>query len=199
MGLSDILNGMSNGPRGGSAPPSGGGGMSTMTMGLLALMAYKAYQSGALGSILGESKPTSPPTAPTSNPTAPAAPAGGGLGGLADWLRSALGGTGSGPAAGPVINGGLGELIKRFRENGYGHVADSWVKDGPNASISPTDLSKAAGAEDLDALARELGVPRDQLLARLSKDLPDNVDQLTPQGRIPNESERQAEMVGRPR
>jgi uncharacterized protein YidB (DUF937 family) len=185
----DILNGMSNGPRGQPAPTSQGRGMSPMTMGLLALLAYKAYQSGALGSILGQNSPR--PAGPTGPATSPA----GNVGGLGDWLRNALGGaaTTGGAAtsgnAGPVINGGLGELVKRFQQNGYGKVADSWVKTGPNAAISPHDLAKAAGAEDLDALARELGVPREQLAAQLSKDLPEDVDHLTPEGRIQEHDE----------
>ena len=41
MGLLDILNGMQNGPRGQTEP--GKGGMSPMTMAMLALLAYKAY------------------------------------------------------------------------------------------------------------------------------------------------------------
>ena len=42
MGLLDILNGMQNGPRGQTQP--GKGGMSPITMAMLALLAYKAYQ-----------------------------------------------------------------------------------------------------------------------------------------------------------
>ena len=44
MGLLDVLNGMQNGPRGPSTPSaqSKGGGMSPMTMAILALLAWKA-------------------------------------------------------------------------------------------------------------------------------------------------------------
>jgi hypothetical protein len=58
MGLSDVLNGMRNGPRGGASGSSGG--MSPITMGLLALLAYKALKgSGVLGS-----SPTEQPQTP---------------------------------------------------------------------------------------------------------------------------------------
>ena len=43
MGLLDILNGMQNGPRG-QQDPNAKGGMSPITMAILALLAYKAYQ-----------------------------------------------------------------------------------------------------------------------------------------------------------
>jgi uncharacterized protein YidB (DUF937 family) len=186
MGLMDILNGMSNGPHGNPKQSGGGRGMSPLTMGLLALLAYKAYRSGTFGNLLGGNNPggnnqagNNPQASPNSPPGNPNANQN--TGGLGDWLGKALGGG----AGGSIVNGGLGELVKRFQDNGYGNVADSWVGKGPNAPISPNDLSKAAGAEDLDALARELGVSRDQMLAGLSKDLPGNVDQLTPQGRLP--------------
>ena len=45
MGLLDVLNGMQNGPRGPSTPSAqsdSGGGMSPMTMAILALLAWKA-------------------------------------------------------------------------------------------------------------------------------------------------------------
>src|SRR3981081_2753189 len=45
MGLLDILNGMQNGPRGQSTPSAqDSGGMSPITMAILALLAYKAVK-----------------------------------------------------------------------------------------------------------------------------------------------------------
>jgi len=43
MGLMDVLNGMANGPRG-PAEPGKRGGISPITMGLLALLAYKTMR-----------------------------------------------------------------------------------------------------------------------------------------------------------
>ena len=56
-------------------------------------------------------------------------------------------------------------------------------------SITYDDLEKAAGADTLDALARESGMPRERLLESLSRELPETVDTLTPEGRIPTEQE----------
>jgi uncharacterized protein YidB (DUF937 family) len=87
------------------------------------------------------------------------------------------------------LTGGLGELFKKFQQTGQGHVAQSWIGTGPNDTINPTDLEKAVGIDTLDALSRQTGMSRDQLLTELAKQLPQTVDTLTPQGRIPSEHE----------
>jgi uncharacterized protein YidB (DUF937 family) len=102
-----------------------------------------------------------------------------------DWLKGSLTGAAAGGVSGRLVNGGLGELVKRFQKNGFGDVANSWVDTGPNKSITQEELEKAAGSEELDALAKEMGVSRAQLLANLSKELPNTVDRLTPAGRLP--------------
>ena len=89
MGLLDILNGMQNGPRGQTQP--GKGGMSPVTMAMLALLAYKAYQK------MGTDQPQTAPSGRAG------AEQGGGLGGL-------LGGLLGGPSA-PATGGGLGGLL----------------------------------------------------------------------------------------
>jgi uncharacterized protein YidB (DUF937 family) len=188
MGLLDILNGMQHGPRGPSAPsdPNAKGGMSPMTMAILALLAYKAVKH------LGGSQPGSSPAAPAPSPNTVNAglPGGGGLGGgLGDLLKGGLGGLLAGGAAGSVISGGLGDLLKQFQDSGHGDAANSWVSPGPNKQISPNDLGRALGADQISTLASQTGLSRDELLAGLSQHLPDVVNQLTPHGRLPNPNE----------
>jgi uncharacterized protein YidB (DUF937 family) len=175
MGLLDVLNGMQNGPRGPSNPSAqGSGGMSPMTMAILALLAYKAVKH------LGGGQPNA---APAPSPAAnPAPTGGGGLGGL-------LGGLLAGGAAGSVISGGLGDLLKQFQQNGQGEAANSWVSPGPNKPVSPGDLANALGADQINSLMSQSGLSRDDLLAGLSQHLPDVVNHLTPDGRLPTESE----------
>jgi uncharacterized protein YidB (DUF937 family) len=208
MGLLDVLRGMSNGPRGQAAPQQqGGGGMSPLTMGLLALLAYKAFKGGGpLGGLFGQQ--AQPPGAPAGSGygTPPAGsgysgpgyggPGGSGYGGppasgggLADWLRGGLGGALAGGAAGSIVSGGISELLKRLQQNGHGDAGRSWIASGPNDPISPHALEQAAGTDTLDALAQETGMPREQLLQSLSSELPDTVNALTPDGRIPTEDE----------
>ena len=107
---------------------------------------------------------------------------GGGLGGL-------LGGLLAGGAAGGLLSGGLAELVRQFQQNGQGHVADSWVGHGPNAAISPDELERGLGEDNVRQLAEQAGMPREELLSGLSEDLPHFVDSLTPEGRLPDEQE----------
>src|SRR5712671_540541 len=187
MGLLDVLNGMQNGPRGPSNPGAQtGGGMSPMTMAILALLAYKAVKH------LGGSQPTTatPAPAPSRGNTVNAGLPGGATGGgLGDLLKGGLGGLLAGGAAGSVISGGLGDLLKQFQQNGQGDTANSWVSPGPNKAISPGDLAKALGADQIETLASQSGLSRDQLLAGLSQHLPDVINHLTPDGRLPTEKE----------
>jgi len=151
-----------------------------MTMAILALLAYKAVKH------FGGNQPGATPAPAPSPGNANAGPSGGGLG---DLLRSGLGGLLAGGAAGSVISGGLGDLLRQFQQNGQGEVASSWVGKGPNQPISPDDLGRALGADQLNALSAQSGLSRDELLQGLSQNLPEAIDHLTPDGRLPTESE----------
>lgn len=176
MGLLDVLNGMQNGPRG-QTDPNAKGGMSPVTMAVLALLAYKGIKHLSAS---GQPLP----------PGAPAAPASGG--GLGDLLSGGLGGLLAGGAAGSILSGGLGSLLNQFQQNGLGDVAKSWVGTGANQQISADDLTKILSSGELDTLIAHTGMSRDQLLAALSKVLPGAVDELTPNGRVPSGSELSA-------
>jgi uncharacterized protein YidB (DUF937 family) len=214
MGLLDILNGMQNGPRGPSqsSGDSSSGGMSPMTMALIGLLAYKALKhvggnqpatpndagqsaslpsggatasgglGGLLGSLLGGAQTRATPAS---------APGGGGL---SDLIPGGLGGLLGGAAAGSVLSGGLGTLIKDLQDSGHGQTAQSWVGTGPNQPIDRNDLASALGADTIDRLAQQTGMDRDELLEGLSQQLPDLVNHLTPSGRLPT-SEEASRMV----
>jgi uncharacterized protein YidB (DUF937 family) len=153
----------------GGAGARGRGGMSPLTMALLGVLAYRTFQGkGRLAEMLGR-KPGQPNTS-------------GGLGGL-------LGGLLGGGAAGGILSGGLSDLLKQFQQAGQGDKAQSWVAQGPNKSLSPTELEQALGPEKIAWLMQETGMSRDELLAGLSRELPETVDKLTPEGRVPTEQE----------
>ena len=174
-GLGDILGGMLNGPRGnpGGAPqplpPSartgapGGGGLGDL-----------------LGGLLGGGQQ------PGGRPGGPMA---GNAGGMPGGLGGVLGGLLGGAAAGSVLNGGLGQVLQDLQRSGQGRTAQSWISRGENESIAPDDLANALGADTINTLSNETGMSRDDLLSGLSQNLPDLVDQLTPDGRLPSEEE----------
>jgi uncharacterized protein YidB (DUF937 family) len=188
MGLLDVLNGMQNGPRGQRDPTASSQGMSPLTMAVLGLLAYKAFKSFTGNQPSAETVGTPRNTQPASRPGGPpnAGMPGGGLG---DLLTGGLGGLLTSGAAGSVLSGGLNELLKQFQQSGQGDVAKSWVGTGPNKAISPNDLAKTLGSDQIDTLMTQTGMSRDELIAGLSQVLPEVVDKLTPQGRVPTEQE----------
>ena len=99
-----------------------------------------------------------------------------------------LGGEGAAGGVGGLLGGGLGELLERFKQSGHGEVAQSWVNDGPNKEIAPPQLRTAIGADVLAALEKQTGLSQDELLARLSRELPAAVDKYTPGGRLPGQN-----------
>lgn len=104
-------------------------------------------------------------------------------------LKGPLGGLLGGAAAGSVISGGLGDLLKQLQQGGQGDAANSWVGNGPNKAISPGDLASALGVDQIDQLSSQSGMSRNELLDGLSQYLPRVVDHLTPDGRLPTEDE----------
>jgi uncharacterized protein YidB (DUF937 family) len=84
-----------------------------------------------------------------------------------------------------LLSNGLGELLERFKQNGREDVAQSWIGRGPNQDIGPNELHAALGTDVLSELSHRTGLPSDELLARLSQQLPAAVDKYTPEGRLP--------------
>ena len=106
----------------------------------------------------------------------------GSLGGLLGGAGSTGGGTGS---AGNLLNNGLNELLDSFKQNGQGDTAQSWIEPGPNKEISPPQLKQAIGPDVLAHLEQKTGLSQQELLARLSRELPSAIDKYTPDGRLP--------------
>ena len=51
------------------------------------------------------------------------------------------------------------------------------------------DLLQAIGPDALTTLLEQTGLSREELLSRLTRELPTAVDKLTPEGRLPTEDE----------
>jgi len=89
---------------------------------------------------------------------------------------------------GSVLDG-LGGLIDQFQKKGLGDVVDSWVNRGTNKSVAPDQVSAALGRDVVDQLSLRTGLSRDQVVAELARMLPNVVDKLTPDGRLPTKQE----------
>jgi uncharacterized protein YidB (DUF937 family) len=157
----------------------------TALLGLLAVAGYQNRDKIAewLGGA-GQAQPTpgQPQPAPGGNPQPGQA---GGLGGVLQQLGQNLGGA----TPGGILSGGLAELMDRFKQSGQVDTAESWVGTGPNKPVTPTQIEQAIDPEVLDTLSRQTGLSRQELLARLSRNLPDAIDKYTPRGRLPSATE----------
>jgi uncharacterized protein YidB (DUF937 family) len=178
---------MANGPRGNRGGFGGGGlgmgrgsGMSPILMAALGLLAYKAIKGVSQS---GQQPRPQQQSGPGFGAGGPAA--GGGLGSILQNLGLGGAAAAGGAGLGGILSGGLGDLLKQFQTAGKGPVADSWVSTGANEPIAPTDLSRVLTPEQIAFLTERTGLSREALLEGLSRQLPEVVDQMTPQGRLP--------------
>ena len=105
----------------------------------------------------------------------------------ASGLPANLSGILAGTSLGDLLSGGLRELVNTFKQAGHGEAADSWLAPGPNKQIGRSELEQAIGPEVLETLSRQTGLSREEIVSRLSRNLPAAVDKYTPDGRIPTE------------
>lgn len=81
--------------------------------------------------------------------------------------------------------GGLAGLVQSFQQGGLGEIVNSWVSTGQNLPISADQLGAVLGGGQLQNIAAQLGVSPDQASGSLADLLPRVVDQLTPNGQLP--------------
>lgn len=115
--------------------------------------------------------------------------------GLLDNVLGQLGGSGGGNQLLNLImglindqgRGGLSGLLNQLRQGGLGNAADSWVSTGQNLPVSADQISTALGSSQLRELAQKFGISPDALPGQLAGMLPQVIDRLTPQGRVPDQ------------
>jgi uncharacterized protein YidB (DUF937 family) len=81
--------------------------------------------------------------------------------------------------------GGLQNLIGQFTSKGLGDIVGSWVSTGKNLPVSGDQLQNVLGKDTISNLASKLGMDSGTLTSQLSNLLPDVVDKLTPEGKVP--------------
>jgi len=123
---------------------------------------------------------------------------GGGQGGASSPMGNILGsllggggqagmGQGTGQAMGGGGLGGLGGLVSQFEQAGLGHIAQSWVGNGQNQSVSPQQLQSVFGDNQVQNMASQAGMQPQDFLSQLSQHLPQAVNGMTPNGQLPDE------------
>jgi uncharacterized protein YidB (DUF937 family) len=81
--------------------------------------------------------------------------------------------------------GGLAGLVQSFQQGGLGDIVNSWVSTGQNLPISAEQLQSVLGSGQLQNIAAQLGISPEQASGSLADLLPRVVDQLTPNGQLP--------------
>lgn len=110
---------------------------------------------------------------------------------ILNTVKSALGGgNNQGDLLSSVMGliggqGGLNNLISQFGAKGLGDVIGSWVGTGKNLPVSPDQLKGVLGDDTVKNIASKLGMDSGALTSQLSNLLPDVVDKLTPDGKVP--------------
>jgi len=102
-------------------------------------------------------------------------------GGLGDLIGAILGGR-----SGATGGGGLGDLLSQLQRAGYGEQAQSWVGRGQNMPLPPDAMEQVFGRDGVAQIARRVGISEADASRGLSQLLPEVVDHVTPEGRVPN-------------
>ena len=115
--------------------------------------------------------------------------------GLFDQVVGALAGGETGGQGGllqtvmQLINdpkiGGLQGLVQTFQQGGLGEIVNSWVSSGQNLPISAEQIQSVLGGSSLQDLAARLGMSPEQASGNLAEMLPSLVDNMTPNGQLP--------------
>ena len=123
-----------------------------------------------LGSLLGGSAGASSP-----------------MGGILASILGGQGGMGGSAMGNAGAAGGLGSILSQFQQAGLGHVAQSWVGNGANQPVSPQQLQNVFGEDKVQDMAGQAGMEPGDFLSQLSQHLPNAVNGMTPNGRLPDE------------
>ena len=116
--------------------------------------------------------------------------AGGASAGMCGILTSLLGGGQTGGMNNQAMGGmggGLGGLVSKFEQAGLGNVAQSWVGNGANQPVSPQQLQNVFGESQVQGMASQAGMQPHDFLSQLAQHLPNAVNAMTPNGRLPPE------------
>ena len=131
------------------------------------------------------------------------ASAGGGLGDVLGGGKGGGGGLSAGNVAaiaavlGPLLlkflsGGGMQKMMGQAEAAGAGDKAQSWVAKGENQEIGAVELEKVVGTEEIDQVANAIGADREATAGLLAQALPQVVDQVTPDGKVPDQGELDA-------
>lgn len=81
--------------------------------------------------------------------------------------------------------GGLGGLVETFKSKGLNEIMSSWVSTGQNLPISSSQIQDVLGSGLIQQFAKKLGSSGEEVSGGLASLLPEIIDKLTPNGKLP--------------
>lgn len=93
-------------------------------------------------------------------------------------------------------SGGIQGVVQKFAANGLGSTAQQWVARGPNPPISGDQFAAVFGNEQVQSLAKAVGVEPSKAAGGLAALLPTVIDQLTPDGQPVHGAQLEQNMAG---
>ena len=81
--------------------------------------------------------------------------------------------------------GGLSGLMDQFKSKGLGDLISSWIGTGENQPVSGDQIHQVFGVEKIQEIAQTLGISGAEASQGLASLLPQIIDKLTPEGKIP--------------
>ena len=85
--------------------------------------------------------------------------------------------------------GGIEGIRSRAQRQGLGDIVSSWIGTGRNRSITSDQVADILGRERVETLSQRAGISASQGANVLSQFLPELLDKLTPEGRVPDKSQ----------
>jgi uncharacterized protein YidB (DUF937 family) len=103
-----------------------------------------------------------------------------------------LGGTGPSGLLDQVLSlinnpqtGGLSGMVEQFTSKGMGDLVSSWIGTGKNLPISGEQIEQTLSSEKIQEIAQKLGISGAETSGGLAALLPQIIDKLTPEGKLP--------------
>lgn len=89
-------------------------------------------------------------------------------------------------SSGNGSGGGLGNIVGALQSGGLGDAVSSWLGSGDNIAVAPKDIQAALGDDTISQFAKQAGVSGGEASALLAGILPQVVDKLSPDGKLPD-------------
>ena len=79
---------------------------------------------------------------------------------------------------------GLSNLLSAMQSGGLASIAESWLSDGNNETISPNQLKEILGQDKIDEFSSKLGIDQENTLSGLAAALPNVIDKTSSGGSL---------------